>query len=354
MRWIALPAGFLILSWALLDVFRTLVMPRSARGRFRLSRILFRPLWRPWRWVGLLRKTAQARERILAAAAPFFFFVLLVGWASLVVFGYALILWSAPFAPGLGPANGSFGSALYVSGSCLFTIGFGEEAATGWTRAVLVVAGATGLGLFAVVIAYLPVLYQAFNRREVGVLLLDARAGSPASGPELLHRMGSAGVASSLPELFAEWERWVADVLETHMSYPLLAFFRSPHDETSWVTSLGAVLDAATLILTSVDDEPDERARLLYGTGVHAVEDLFYYFRLQERESVIQREEFEDVLQDMKDDGFSIRPLDEAFARFTEKRAKYASRLDALVVLLAAPPGLWIGDRSFLGARTAH
>jgi hypothetical protein len=354
MRWIALPAGFVILVWALLDVFRTLVMPRSARGRFRLSRLLFRPLWRPWRWVAVRQKTAQARERILASAAPFFFFVLLIGWASLVVLGYALILWSPAFATGLGPGNGSFGSALYVSGSCLFTIGFGEEAATGWTRAVLVVAGATGLGLFAVVIAYLPVLYQAFNRREVGVLLLDARAGSPASGPELLHRMGSAGVASSLPELFAEWERWVADVLETHMSYPLLAFFRSPHDETSWVTSLGAVLDAATLIMTSVDDEPDERARLLYGTGVHAVEDLFYYFRLSERQSVIEREEFEDVLQDMKDDGFSIRPLDEAFARFTEKRAKYASRLDALVVLLAAPPGLWIGDRSFLGARTAH
>jgi hypothetical protein len=103
-----------------------------------------------------------------------------------------------------------------------------------------------------------------------------------------------------------------------------------------------------------VEDEPDERARLLYGTGVHAVEDLFYYFRLEERETVIQRDEFEDVLQDMKDDGFSIRPVDEAFARFTEKRAKYAPRLDALAVMLAAPPGLWIGDRSFLGARTAH
>jgi hypothetical protein len=204
------------------------------------------------------------------------------------------------------------------------------------------------------VIAYLPVLYQAFNRREVGVLLLDARAGSPPSGPELLHRMGSAGVASSLPELFAEWERWVADVLETHMSYPLLVLFRSPHDETSWITSLGSVLDAATLIITSVEDEPDGRARLLYGTGVHAVEDLFYYLRLPERETVIQRDEFEDVLHDMKDDGFSIRPVDDAFARFTEKRAKYASRLNAIAVLLAAPPGLWIGDRSFLGARTAH
>ena len=352
MRWIALLAGIVILLWTLLDVFRTLVMPRAARGRFRLSRILFRLLWRPWRWAGVRRKTIQARERVLAGAAPFFFFLLLVGWVSLALLGYALILWS-PFADGLGRGGDSFGDAIYVAGSSLFTLGFGGDV-TGWTRAVVVIAGATGLGLFAVVIAYLPVLYQAFNRREVGVLLLDARAGSPPSGSELLHRLGSAGVASSLPELFAEWERWVADVLETHMSYPLLALFRSPHDDTSWITSLGAVLDAATLILTSVDGEPDERAKLMYGTGVHAVEDLFYYLRLAEREAVIQRDEFEDVLDDLKEDGFSVRPVDEAFGRFTEKRAKYAPRLDAIAVLLAAPPALWIGDRSFLGARTAH
>jgi hypothetical protein len=352
MRWIALPVGIVVLVWALLDVFRTLVMPRAARGRLRLSRTLFRTLWRPWRWVGVRRRTVQARERVLATAAPFLFFGLLVGWVSLALLGYALILWSPAFVHGIGYGDGSFADALYSSGTSLFTLGSGL--ATGWTRAVSVVAGATGLGLFAVVIAYLPVLYQAFNRREVGVLLLDARAGSPPSGPELLHRMGSAGVASSLPELFGEWERWVADVLETHMSYPLLALFRSPHDDTSWITSLGSVLDAATLIITSVEDEPDERAKLMYGTGVHAVEDLFYYLRLTERETVITREEFEDVLQDMKDDGFSIRPVDEAYARFTEKRAKYAPRLDAIAVVLAAPPGLWIGDRSFLGARTSH
>ena len=353
MRWIALPAGIVVLLWTLLDVFRTLVMPRAARGRLRLSRILFQPMWRPWRWVGLRRKTVQTRERVLAAAAPFFFFVLLVGWVLLALLGYALILWSPAFVHGMGEGGGSFGNAMYASGTSLFTLGFGGVA-TGWTRAVVVAEGATGLGLFAVVIAYLPVLYQAFNRREVGVLLLDARAGSPPSGPELLHRMGSAGVASSLPELFAEWERWVADVLETHMSYPLLALFRSPHDDTSWVTSLGSVLDAATLIITSVEGEPNERAKLLHGTGVHAVEDLFYYLRLSERETLIQRDEFEDVLHDMKNDGFSVRPADEAFVRFTEKRAMYAPRLEAIALLLAAPPGLWIGDRSFLGARTSH
>src|SRR5947209_1093244 len=353
MRWIALPVGIVILLWTLLDVLRTLVMPRAARGRFRLSRILFRPVWNPWRWVGVRRKTIQSRERVLAAAAPSFFFILLFGWVSLALLAYALILWSPAFVHGLGRGAGSFGDALYSSGSSLFTLGIGSGAATGVARAIGVVAGASGLGLFAVVIASLPVLYQAFNRREVGVLLLDARAGSPPSGPELLHRMGSAGMASSLPELFAEWERWVADVLESHMSYPILSLFRSPHDNTSWVTSLGSVLDAATLMLTSVDGEPDERAKLLYGTGVHAVEDLYYYLRLTEREAVIQRDEFESVLEDMKDDGFSIRPVDDAFARFTEKRAKYAPRLDALAVLLAAPPGLWIGDRSYLRARTA-
>ena len=353
MRWIALPVGIVLVAWTLLDVFRTLVMPRAARGRVRLGRILFRTMWRPWRWIGVRRKTVQARERVLATAAPFFFFVLLVGWVSLALLGYALILWSPAFVDGIGPGGDSFGNALYVSGTSLFTLG-SDGGVTGWTRAVVVAEGANGLGLFAVVIAYLPVLYQAFNRREVGVLLLDARAGSPPSGPELLHRMGSAGVASSLHGLFAEWERWVADVLESHMSYPLLTLFRSPHDNTSWVTSLGSVLDAATLLLTAVEDAPDERAILMYGTGVHAVEDLFYYFRLTERETVIQRDEFEDVLGDMKDDGFAVRPLDDAFARFTQKRAKYAPRLDALAVLLAATPTLWIGDRSFLGARTAH
>src|ERR687887_157066 len=354
MRWIALPLGIATLLWVLLDVFRTLVMPRAARGSFRLSRFLFQPMWRPWRWIGVRRKTVPARERVLAAAAPFFFFVLLVGWVFLALLGYALILWSPALVHGMGIGHGSFGDAMYSSGTSLFTLGFGSGVATGWTRAIAVAEGATGLGLFAVVIAYLPVLYQAFNRREVGVLMLDARAGSPPSGPELLHRMGSAGARDALPGLFADWERWVADVLETHLSYPILAFFRSPHDNTSWVTALGSVLDASTLLLTAVEDEGQESATLFHGTAVHAVEDLFYYLRLDERQTVISRDEFEDVLHDLKDDGYSVRPVDEAFEEFTERRATYAPRLDALAVLLAAPPAQWIGDRSTLGARTAH
>src|SRR3989442_9970196 len=174
MRWIALPVGIVILLWTLLDVLRTLVMPRAARGRFRLSRILFRPVWNPWRWVGVRRKTIQSRERVLAAAAPVFFFLLLFGWVSLALLAYALILWSPGFVHGMGRSDGSFGDALYTSGSSLFTLGIGSGAASGWTRAVVVLAGATGLGLLSGLIAYLPAPFQGLHRREGRLLLLHA------------------------------------------------------------------------------------------------------------------------------------------------------------------------------------
>src|SRR5436309_14796038 len=139
MRWVALPGGTLLLVFTLLDVFRALVMPRATRGRLRLSRLLFRPMWRPWRWVAVRRKTMEGRERVLATAAPFFFFVLLAGWAVLAVMAYGLILWSPAFVHGTqGHGHGSLTTALYLSGSSLFTIGFGDVIASGWTRAVVV------------------------------------------------------------------------------------------------------------------------------------------------------------------------------------------------------------------------
>ncbi|MDP9342186.1 MAG: potassium channel family protein [Actinomycetota bacterium] len=349
MRWLALPVGIVLLVVTLLDVFRTMVIPRAFRGRYRLTRLIFLAVWRPWRWVGLRAKTQESREHILAGAAPMGLFVLLGAWAALTTLGYGLMLWSAPFVHGVhGPGDGSFFTALYFSGTSLFTIGFGDVLATGLSRAVVIVEGATGLGLVAVVIGYLPVLYQAFNRREVGVLLLDARAGSPPSGPELLRRTAGSGGFAQLPDLFDYWERWAADILETHLSYPLLVYFRSPHDSTSWVTSLGAVLDAATLVLAVKEATPLHSAQMFHSTGVHAVEDLFFYFRLTERQPVIEREEFDQVLEDLRAIGFHLRPADDAWERFLKLRAKYAGRLNALAIMVAAPPAQWIGDRSTL------
>jgi len=357
LRWLALPAGILLLVVTLLDVFSTIVVPRSSNRRFRLTRILFRGFWRPWRWMGVRFRSREGRERFLAVAAPGFLFVLLAVWAMLVMLAYALILWSPPFVDGIQHVQGeeiTFATTLYFSGTSLFTIGFGDIVATGFTRAIVVAEGATGLGLVAVVIAYLPVLYASFNRREVGIMLLDARAGSPPSGPELLRHAAEVHDKQGLATLFTDWERWAADVLETHLSYPLLAFFRSPHDNTSWVTSLGAVLDAATLILSTMDKEPLPGAQTFYRTGVHAVEDLFYYFQVEERRPMIERSEFEDVLRDFKDLGIPVRPADEAWDRFQELRGAYGGRLAALAILLAAPPAQWIGDRSTLPNGPTH
>ena len=280
MRWIALPAGILVLAVTLLDVFSTLVMPRSSRRRIRLTRLLFLATWRPWRWLGVRMNTLERRERMLAVAAPLFFFILLVSWAGLTVVGYGLVLWSPAFVHGVhGQGAGQFLTSLYFSGSSLFTIGFGDIVATGATRGIVIVEGATGLGLVAVVIAYLPVLYQAFNRREVGVLFLDARAGSPPSGPELLRRTGGDGLAGDLPELFREWERWSADVLETHLSYPLLAYYRSQHTNQSWLAALTTVLDASALVMVGVEGACARQARLTFAMARHAVVDLAQVFR---------------------------------------------------------------------------
>jgi len=347
-RWLAFAAGIVILVTTMLDVFRVLVMPRAARGRYRLSRLLFLWLWRPWRWIALRARTEAGRERFLAGASPMSLFVLLAAWAALTVFGYGLVLWSPLFVHGVhGSQAESLGTAVYLSGASLFTIGFGDVVATGGTRVVVIVEGANGLMLIALVIGYLPVLYQAFNRREVGILMLDARAGAPPSGAELLRRAGGPGVRRSMPALFGEWERWAADVLESHLSYPFLAFFRSPHDNTSWVTSLGAVLDAATLVLSSVEDEPcTDAAEMFYATGTHAVEDLFYYFRLPERPGVIERGEFDQVLKDLAAARIPLKPADEAWKSFSELRAAYGGRLNALAARVTAPPAQWIGDRS--------
>src|SRR5438552_7781540 len=195
------------------------------------------------------------------------------------------------------------------------------------------------VGIVSGIVSNRLVLYQSFNRRKVGILMLDARAGSPPSGPDLLLRAKERGAHADLDRLFREWERWASDVLETHLSYPLLAFFRSPHDNTSWITAIGAVLDAATIYISAIDHDSDP-AEMFYATGTHAVEDLFRYFRLPERDAVIERSEFDAVLDKLEGLGVPLRDRELAWTRFTELRS-YGGRLDAIAVRIAAAPAQW-------------
>src|SRR5437867_2002392 len=128
MRWLALPAGVAVISLTLLDLFHTLVVPRAARRRIRLTRIVFVTLWRPWRWIGVRRRSLESRERWLGVIAPAVLFVFLAVWAFLIMLGFALVLWSPLFRSGMSGAGrgDGFATALYFSGTSLFTIGFGD------------------------------------------------------------------------------------------------------------------------------------------------------------------------------------------------------------------------------------
>src|SRR5689334_2759027 len=261
-RSVAAVAGALLVLTAWVSAVGTLIVPRPVSS------------WLT-RWVdrivnGAFGLAARAiagyrrRDRVLAAQAAAILIGQLTAWLATSFVGFWLLLW--PFEAG------GLGSAFDTAGSALFTLGFAVPAG-GAPSAIVTAAGATGLVIVALQIAYLPVLYGAFNRRETEVALLNARAGVPSWGPELLARthyaLGSGvSTINTLPDLYSQWERWAADVTESHTTYLPLVRFRSPRPMSSWVTALLAVLDSAALILTlAPESAPVVPARLCLRSG---------------------------------------------------------------------------------------
>jgi len=246
---------------------------------------------------------------------------------------------------------------MYFAGTSVLTIGFGDLVATsGLARLVALAAGASGLGTIALAISFLFSLYTSFQRREVLVVMLDARAGAPPSGVSLLEAYAKLGIMKDLPAFFADWERWSAEVLDSHQAYPMLAYFRSSHDNESWVSALGAVLDAATLALTTVVDAPRGPAQLMFSIGRHAVEDLSRIFRIDGgREVGVERYEFDEARERLAMAGYTLLGPEESWVAFSKIRSQYAGALNDMARWWAAPPTQWIGDRSYIKfARERH
>lgn len=356
MRWLPVAeviAGVAILFAVLQDAFRVVVMPRPYYG-FGIGKALLIVAWRAWRPLGVRRRTVERREGALGAFAPLALLVLLGFWVLGLVLGYGLILHA--LRDELTPRPPDFGSALYVAGTSLLTLGFGDIVPTGFAaRVVVLLTAASGPALVGLVLALLFSLYASYQRREALITTLDARAGAPPSGVRLLQTYAALGMAVDLPETFRTWELWTAEVLDSHLAYPPLAFFRSSHDSESWISALGAVLDAATLTLSALDGMPAGAAELMFDIGVHAVEDLTHYFRLEHVHAVgVERAEFEEAMVTLATAGYRLRPVDEAWASFAELRGRYAGPLNALAHEWATPPALWIGDRSTLHGGNAH
>jgi hypothetical protein len=338
--------GAVLVLWVLNDVFQSVVVPRPTPG-VRPTTILTRATWPAWRAIGISR-AGDARERFLGQYASLLLMATLWTWILGLIVGYGVVL--AGLHGELRPEPGDALAAIYFAATSLLTIGFGDIVAMEPpARFVSIVAGATGLGVVALAISFLFSLFASFQRREALVVTLDQRAGAPPSGVQLLETMAIKRMRDGLGPMFAEWERWAAEVLDSHVSYPILAYFRSTHDNESWVSAIGAVLDAATLVVTTIDGGPYGPARMLIGAGNHLVEDLTRFFGLRrDPDTGVERGEFEEARARLADAGYELRGADESWRAFSETRAMYAGGLNELAKYWAVPPALWVGDRSYL------
>jgi len=340
--------GIAIVAYILNDLFQSVVVPRPTPGRYRPTRWVVRPGWRAWRAMGLRARSSDARERFLGTFAPLVVVILLVVWLSGLVLGFGFIFYG--LRDFLHPPIDGFQTALYFAGTSVLTIGFGDIVATsGLTRLLALVAGGTGLGTIALAISFLFSLYASFQRREILIVTLDARAGAPPSGVSLLETMAKYDMTDDLPRLFAEWEKWGAEVLDSHLAFPLLAYFRSSHDSESWLSALGAVLDASTLLLTTVVDGPRGPAKMMFAMGTHLVEDLGRFFHMRGDHDVgVERYEFDEARERLSAAGWRLIGPEESWLAFSRLRVQYASQLNSMAKWFAAPPTQWIGDRSYV------
>ena len=348
-RDLAAAVGALLIVAAGWSVIGTLVVPRRIRSW--LPRAVAIAVDATFHFFADHFDSYEPRDRILATQAPIQLILQIVAWLVVFEVGFGLLLW--PFVGNAG-LSGSFEQA----GSALCTLGY--LAPRRGAPAVLDdFAALVGLGTVALQIGYLPTLYAAFNRREALVTVLDSRAGVPSWGPELLARthygLGSGvSAVGQLPELFEEWERWSADVSESHATYIALVNFRSPRPLSSWVTAQLAVLDAAALYLSLVPDAPGAvSARLCLRGGFTCLATIARArgFAIPDEADpndgiALTYEEFVDALDRLAKVDFPLpRSSEQAWLDFVGWRVNYEAAAYAIARAVDAPPALWSGPR---------
>jgi hypothetical protein len=341
-------AGALIVVSTFSDVFQSVIVPRPANRRLRASAYISRWGWRAWRWFGHTLIANEAREDFLGTFAPLLLVFLLVFWVASLIFGYACIFFALHGQ--IRPAP-DFGAALYFAGSSLLTIGFGDLVPAGQlARLLSIITGASGFGIVAIVTTFLFAIFGAYQTREAFVVALCNRAGAPPSGVELIETHARLHSIESLNQSLREAQLWMAAVLETHLAYPVLNYFRSTHDDISWVGALGAILDASTIVLTTVDLPNKTEAVFANRLGRHFVNDFAHYLRLGEGAEVgVEQIEFDVAYNRLAAVGIPLIERSIAWQHFSELRSTYASHLNAMAQLWRIPPAQWVGDRSLIG-----
>ena len=343
---LSLIAGIACIALALLDSFQTVILPRRATGRFRITHLFYAMTWRPWAWLSARVRNERKRETMLSFYGPLSLVLLIIVWAGALVLGFALIFYGlgSPFTDPLGRAVG-LRSDLYVSGTTLFTLGLGDVVPHSYViRDLVILEAGMGLGFVAMVIGYFPVLYSAFSRREVSISLLDARAGSPPTAAELLRRHSFDGGDEALTLLLEEWERWSAELLESHISYPLLCYFRSQHTHQSWISALTAILDTCALLIAGVQERPARQAQLTFAMARHALADLSQIFSLGPANNMPDRlpeQQFHALYDQLCETGMRLCRDPQSGERLTRLRQMYEGHAQTLSNYLCMPLPPW-------------
>jgi voltage-gated potassium channel Kch len=311
----------------LVDSFETTILPRRVTHRYRLARLYYLSAWQVWRVLALRIRAAKTRESFLAVFGPLSLLGMLTIWVIVLIFAYALLHWSLETAVHSPDDHISFGTYLYWSGGTFFTLGYGDITPSGSIgRALAVIEAGMGFGFLALFISYVPVMYQTFSKREIMIGLLDARAGSPPSAAQWLIRVGQSGNLASLDPFLVEWERWSAEVLESHLSFPILSFYRSQHDNQSWLAALTSVLDACAVIIAAIKDVSPFQAQLTFAMARHTAVDLALVFKAPAQPPDIDRlplERLEHLRQLLKESGFQLHELAATQTKLTELREMY-------------------------------
>lgn len=344
MRVVAVLASVGFIFLVLLDAFEAMVLPRQVMHRFRFARTYYRTTWLFWRGLALRVPRGRFREAFLAVYGPLSLLTLFAAWMAGLVIGFALLHWSLGTV--LTGATGAPGFDVYVyfSGTTLFTLGYGDVTPAGTAgRMLAVLESGLGLGFLALVIGYLPVLYQASSRREVNISLLDARAGSPPSAAQFLVRLARSGNAAAADPLLAQWERWSAEILESHLSFPVLSYYRSQHGNQSWLAALTTVLDSCTLLIAGAKGCNPYQAQLTFAMARHVAVDLALVHHIAPQPPDADRlspDRLASLRRELREAGMILEEGAEVDASLARLRGAYEPFVNALAghLLFALPP----------------
>ena len=332
----------LVILW---DAFQTIVLARRVSRKLRPTRAFYRLFWTPWRAAAARIPPGNRRENVLMVFGPLSLILLIAIWALGLIGSFALLHWGLGSQVAGADGLSGFGVDLYMSGTTFFTLGLGDVIPrTTLARVLTVVESGMGFAFLALMIGYVPLIAQAFSRREVSISMLDARAGSPPTAAQLLRRNFRDG-EEDLRGLFRDWERWSAELLESQVSFPVLSYFRSQHDNQSWVAALTTILDVCSLVVARIESKSTPAARLTFAMARHAVVDLCSVFRLEPTPPPVDRlppSEAQRLERFVAAVDVHFRADEASVSKFKTLRAMYEPYVQALSSFLIMPLPDWV------------